>query len=885
MTTFSLKSVSPAEQTAIRGQLGQLGLKVDRSMRELDSAALSGTALDPAALEAAAKAQGRPGELDLALIKKLVQAAHPPSAVDQQRIIAAQAVQQNLIQRSDSVADELFALSSNATLPTKAELGKLEARATKIKQELDSLWLDEEKLGWLEPAQIAAIGSSASNLVKALAAFQERASTLVLSAAEPPSPTYAQLLSTLNRDGLDIGGWAGCFLDDAAYYPEASRACRQDQLALLGLDPATFDAHFTIVPHEGYTRTEPALRTQKPIDLDLSNRGLSYLGYADWLEHSGDLNLAGNALGGTWGLPLLIHGSLSLADNAFEELSSGFSQTIRVEGDLDLSGNRNLRSLEGLASIEVSGDINLIGVPATSLPSELSEQLVLGGKLILHASQHGLIESAQERGYQVAIVGEDHPAPSWPLPADPAALLKDAEAVALLEPAQLRQLIGAVDYHERLAIADGLIPEARGEGEHAAKAYALLRRLSHAATNAVFAEEAAQIPTDPQAPIPPELLALPTWKLEALVSPAGELDRAFDLAAISAKKPPLQYPPAPHFATPRGTRLLELLLERARQGAPITQGLQVLDGADRVRAALEIIAHQVESVREEKGLSWVKLKGSKAERPASELWSGLPSEVLSEPREMARIAQRLPKNKAFARLLETEARHLDPLALAIVKEQLAVLADPSPALASALAAVRGITRSSSLAEAQSAVAVVRAQLPSLSEIERGALLQEVDSQDVLVLAKGGDGRVRLALAGLGLELLGGLEHDRKSRAAGRVAELALELLYQHPAIGAEAEAHANAVFDALHGATLGTTLVRLNWALASHERGKAVLERQLDRLVDTASEPDSIYALAATRYSQLILPRKDALLAKLMGLPAQGELGEAVARVLARLGA
>lgn len=882
MSTFSLRSVSPAEQTAIRGQLGQLGLKLDRTSRELDTAALSGTALDPAALEAAAKAQGRPGELDLALVKKLIQAAHPPSAADQQQMIAARAGQQNLVQRTDTVADELFALSTGAALPSKAELGKLEARTTKIKQELDSLWLDEQRLRWLEPSEIAAIGSSASSLVKALAAFQERASTLVLGEATPPLPTYAQLLSTLNRNGLDIGAWAGHFLGDAAYFPQASAACRQDHLALFGLDPATFDAHFEVVRSEGYTRSEPAIRTTKPIDLDLSGRGLSSIGYADWLEHKGDLNLAGNELEGTWALPQLIHGSLSLADNAFQDLGSAFGEPIRIEGDLDLSNNKNLSSLESFTKIEVGGDVSLVGIPATYLPAELSEHLVFGGKLILHASQHGLIDSAQDQGYPVVVVGEDHPAPPFVLPADPAAMLKDVEATSLLEPSQLRQLIGAVDYHERLAIADGLIPEARGEGEHAAKAYALLCRLSHAAAIAVFAEEAKLIPVDPEAPIPPALLALPTWKLQALANPVSELDHEFDAAHT---KPSFQYPPAPHFATPRATRLLDLLLDRARQGAPITQSVYVLDGADRCRAALEIIAHQVESVREDKGLSWVKVKGAAGERQASELWSGLPEQVLSDPKEMARIAQRLPKNKAFARLLETQARHLDLLGLAIIREQLTVLADPSPALASALAAVRGLTQASTLKEAQAAVSSIRAQLSALNDIERGALLQEVDSQDVLVLAKGGEGRVRLELAGLGLELLAGLEGDRQSRAATRVAELAVELLYQHPAIGAQAEAHANAVFDALQGSTLGDTLVRLNWALAPHPRGKAVLERQLDRLVATATEPESIYAMAATRYSQVIMPRKDALLAKLMGLPAQGDLGAAVARVLERLGA
>lgn len=884
MTTFSLKNVSRAEQTAIRGQLGHLGVKVDSSAQELDGAALSGTPLDPAVLEAAAQAQGRPGELDLALVKKLVEGVQPPSAADQLRIQAARATQQNLVQRAGTVADELGALSSSAELPGKAQLGKLAAQATKIQQELDSIWRDDKKLGWLEPSEVEAIGSSATELVTALATFEHHAAGLVQALEAPPTPTYAQLLSTLNRNGLDIGGWAGCFLDDSTLFAKTSQKCRKTQKKLLGLDDATFDAHFSIIKQDGYSRSEPAIRTTQSIDLDLSGRGLDFLGYFDWLEHTGDLNLAGNELTGTWGLPELIHGSVSLADNAFTELGSGFDRPVRIEGDLDLSHNRNLRELEGHAELEVTGDLNLVGIPATYVPSTFEDRVKVGGKLIIHASQPDLISSAQERGFKVEIVGEDHPAQPFALPSDPAALLKDPEAAAALEPSQLRQVIGAVDYDERLAIADGLIPEARGQGEHAAKAYRLLDRLSYKASNAVFAEEAALLPTDPKAPLPAELADLPTWKLQALVGPASELDHEAELAALKAKKPQaVSYPPAPHFEMPRGTRLLGLLLERARQGDPISRKVHVMDGADRTRAALEILAHQVLSVRQDKGQSWVKLKGSSAERPASELWGGLPAQVLSEPQELERIAQRLPKNKAFAQLLKTEARQLDLLRAAIVEEQLAVLAEPGPALEAALTAVRGITPASTPDQAKSAAASIRQQLPKLNEIERGALLEDLDSQDVLVLAKGGPamGGVRLTLAQLGLELLTGLDYDRKTRAAQRVAEQAVELLYNHPST--QAEAHASAVFDALHGETLGQTLVRLSWSLGQHDRGKLVLERQLDRLVDTATKPESIYALAATRYSQLIMPRKDALLAKLKSLPAQGDLGDAVARVLDRL--
>lgn len=888
MTTFSLKNVSRAEQTAIRGQLGHLGVKVDSSAQELDASLLSGTPLDPATLEAAAKAQGRPGELDLALVKKLVEGVQPPSAADQLRIQAARATQQNMVQRAATVAEELGALSDSAELPSKAQLGKLAAQATKIQYELDSIWRDDQKLGWLEPSEVEAIGSSATKLVTALAAFEHHAAGLVQALEAPPTPTYAQLLSTLNRNGLDIGGWAGCFMGDATLFAKMSQECRQRQKELLGLDDATFDAHFSIVKQDGYSRSEPAIRTTQPIDLDLSGRGLEFLGYFDWLEHSGNLNLAGNELRGTWGLPEVIHGSLSLADNAFQELGSTFDRPVRIEGDLDLSHNRNLRSLDGHAKIEVTGDVNLVGVPATSLPSAFGESLVFGGKLILHATQHELISSAEYRGYAFQIVGEDTPETLPPLPPDPAALLKDPEAAWALEPRQLRQVIGAVDYHERLAIADGLIPEARGQGDHAAKAYRLLDRLSYQASNAVFAEEAALLPTDPKAPLPAELANLPTWKLQALIGPASELDHESELAALKAKQPKtMSYPPAPHFEMPRGTRLLGLLLERARQGEPISHKVHVMDGADRTRAALEILAHQVLSVRQDKGLSWVKLKGSPVEQLASELWTGLPAQVLSEPQELERIAQRLPKNKAFAQLLKTEARQLDLLRAAIVDEQLAVLAEPRPALAAALTAVRGITPASTPEQAAGAVALIRKQLPMLSEIERGALLQDLDSQDVLVLAKAGPGpaigEVRLTLAQLGLELYSGLDYDRKTRAAQRVAEQAVELLYNHPTIGPAAEAHANAVFDALHGATLGQTLVKLSWVLGQHDRGKLVLERQLDRLVDTATEPESIYALAATRYSQLIMPRKEALLAQLKSLPAQGDLGEAVARVLERL--
>lgn len=263
---------------------------------------------------------------------------------------------------------------------------------------------------------------------------------------------------------------------------------------------------------------------------------------------------------------------------------------------------------------------------------------------------------------------------------------------------------------------------------------------------------------------------------------------------------------------------------------------------------------------------------------------------------MERLAQRHPAHAAFqqlyAHLLENRdttdnvfvAGGSDKLRTAIMEEHIAVSKAPRPALADALTAVRSVNAKSTPAEAHRAAAAVRAQAGALTSEERGALLQDVYTQDRLHLAPRADGRTRLALAEVAGELLHTLDDDRRKLMTSDLLHVGVDLLYNHPEAADGAKALLDRTYDGLEGRRLGWLLSSFSGPLTRHEAGRAVVERQLDRLVATATEPSSILALESlSGRTRLLQPRKDDLLAHLGDAVVEGDLAKPHADLVRRL--
>src|SRR5204863_386989 len=164
-----------------------------------------------------------------------------------------------------------------------------------------------------------------------------------------PSPTYLKLIDDLREDALNVGGWTRAFTRADDIYQDRLAGLRTDAVTAFGRDEAWFDRHFEIERGEKYHRPEPKLATRERIDLDLSGRGLKSVVGDRWMLHRGDLDLSDNELRSRFAVPEHVEGSVSLANNALRDLRAGMRRRqLVIDGNLDLSNNKNLRSLDGL---------------------------------------------------------------------------------------------------------------------------------------------------------------------------------------------------------------------------------------------------------------------------------------------------------------------------------------------------------------------------------------------------------------------------------------------------------------------------------------------------------------------------------------------------------
>jgi hypothetical protein len=119
------------------------------------------------------------------------------------------------------------------------------------------------------------------------------------------------------------------------------------------------------------------------------------------LDELGPL-LDDNSFSSCFGLPeRAVHGKLSLRNNAFEDLREFIGcGKIVIDGDLDLSGNRRLRDLDGISTFVIQGDLHLVDIPANAIEPDLS----LRGRIFLSASQTQLADHARRRGFRVVVI-------------------------------------------------------------------------------------------------------------------------------------------------------------------------------------------------------------------------------------------------------------------------------------------------------------------------------------------------------------------------------------------------------------------------------------------------------------------------------------------------
>lgn len=902
MTTFKLAGRSSAEEVAMRGLLAQHGVSIGRDATTLEATTLTGPKVDASALEKATLGRAEPLELNLDVLRKLLLGGKRLDVDQKHAREVSRATLASTLELSRASAEELSTLAT-AGFPSKEALGKLEARTRKLKSQLDDLSRDETKLAWLEVGDFGKIAAAGSTVVAAHADFQRALATHLEAGAPPPGPVYAQLLEQLRDDALNVGGWSAVFLDDLTRAARDTQSTKAELGKVLGLDAAALEQHFVFEPSPAYPR-EISFRTKGTLDLDRSGQGLNYLvGLQAWTHHRGNLDLSDNLLATSWDLPGKLEGNLSLADNAYADLSCFRDRPIEVVGDVDLSRNKNLRRLDGLSELHVTGNLDLRGIPARSLPFE---DLTIGGKIILDAAQTSLIDSAKRKDLAVEIVGT--PLAPFVVPADPLALLRDVDKASRLTSDQLREVMLAVEPEARLTqLAEELLPLAAGDDEQARRALGLVGRYDHEVSARWLAAEVAQIPTDPATPMPAALTTLPMWKLESLAHRAQTADMD---ALRKGPRPPRAdtFPPQSPLHYPRSERVIEVLLERGRAGevvdvqrTPLTRAwANVGDSEHAVHrsqdAAFELILRGLQGVRLDKGELYTKLAWSSEEVPASVLFQGFKGYASSYV-ALERLAQRHPEHTAFQQLYDHLLDHkdnsgnvfvaggTDALRTAFTHEHIALTRAPSAPLAAALEAVRGVTRTSTPAQAQAAAQTIRAQLPSLSNEQRGALLQDLYTQDRLYLTPRGDSQVRLPLADVARELLLSVDDDRQRLMSGPLMHLGVDVLRNDPTATAQATALLDATLDGLDGRRLGWMLTSFGGPLTKHEAGQPVVTRQLDRLLATATEPSSLIALEfLSGRSRHLDPLKAQVLERLGDASFDGDLAKVHADLVRRMG-
>ncbi len=597
-------------------------------------------------------------------------------------------------------------------------------------------------------------------------------------------------------------------------------------------------------------------------------------------------------------LPDLVEGSVSLANNAIRDLQTFYDHSVEITKDLDLSHNKNLRKLDGLEDAKIGGDVNLVGVPAQSLPAGLA----IGGKLILDSSQTSLIRAAEHRKIAHQVVDQQGHQP-FQIPADPGALLVDPARSTKLSNDELRAVVLAIPAEQHAPLAATLMSRIAGAGLEAKEAFRAVGLLDHELAQQRLATELALIPADPQAPLPPELLALPPWKLRALCRMAASEDlrqHQHDPDHTS------HFPLTRLLKTPRADRILEVLLDQARSGQSVSfleiplphgqYGYGALGHLSRDRAApqkWEILARDLQSVRMEKGELYLKVKSHPAELPAAELFRGFagrPEAYLA----MESVAQRYPKNEAFLStyrfLLEntfsdsaTNRSTAQRTRQALVEEQLLALADPSPALSQAMQKVEQLGRRTTEPEAKAIAAAATKGLRQLGEHERGAVFHAILRQDAAELSRGDSPQARSVMLEVAGQIFRGLSSEQRQAFLEPLIFATVDQLFNQPTEAAPAQARFAAALASVPASLRAYTLFEFKGPLGIGGPGKEALDRGVKELIGALPDVEVATALRNSGWWYSLTPYRAELAAKLATIKVDGELAVQLRPILEHL--
>ncbi|MFO0729290.1 MAG: hypothetical protein U1E65_36255 [Myxococcota bacterium] len=886
MTLLHTQGRSSGERHAIKAWLEEHGAG---SGPQIDTAKLEGTGINGAALTHAAEK----GPIDLLVLKGATQEGQRPDLDEKQRVAGAKLALKNATKLSVSVTDQLLSLTGKG-IPSKDALSKLSAKSKALYQETFRWSQGDKYLAWLKPEEHQVILAQGQALESAYLNFAGELAEAVAKSGKAPGPFAARALEQIRSDLLNAGSWSRMLIPDETKIAEKQARTLDKLQATLGLSAAAVKErfHFTLDGHG-----EPVLRTTQPLDIDLSGRGLSgVVGGRSWALHQGDLNFADNMMTSAWVLPDRVEGSVSLANNALRELRTFTYHTVEITKDLDLSHNKNLRSLDGLEEIKIGGDLNLVGVPATSLPSKLQ----IGGKLILDASQADLIRSAEYRKLPYVVVDKPGFVP-FQVPADPAAAILDATRCAAWSGDELRAVVRAIPGEEHEVVAKVLLPRIAGSGLEARQAFRAVEILDFKLSQERLAAELALIPTAPEAPMPEALLALPLWKLHALCRVAYGADLKAQIEHPSEKT---GFPLASTAETPRADRVLEALVEQARAGVPVGfRGLPRLgwDHGDvghlaRDRGApqtWEILALDLNSVRLEKGELYLKLKSEPAEIPAAEVFRGFAGNENSYA-AMESVLARYPKNEAllstYRFLLEntfsdygvahSEEQHHRR---ALVGEQILALAKPRPALASIMTKLEGLSRHTTVSGAAAVAAAVTEGAKHLSEHERGAVFQALLRQDNAELSRGEHPRARSHILNAAGQLFLSFKPEERRIFLEPLVFATVDQLFNQPTEAKQAQGRFDVSLGAVPPSLRAYLLDAFKGPLGACAPGKEVLDGGVKRLIDALPDIQVAKALRYSGWWYGLSPYRAEVQAKVATLKLEGELAVQLRPILEHL--
>lgn len=870
MTILPTQGRSIGERNAIKAWLKEHGAG---DSQEIDTTKLAGTGIDGDKLIAQASRVA----IDLVVLKGATQPGARSDLDEKQSIAAAKLALRNTTKLSESVTADLAGLTS-AGVPDKAALTKLAAKADALRREAERFSQGERHLAWLTPKDQQELRSHGQALEAAYLAFAFHLAEAINLKGEAPGPSAARTLEQIRSDLLNVGSWANMLVPDETKLAAKQAAESQRLQALLGLSAAQVKEHFEASTDRWGGLS---LQTSKPLDFNLGSRQLTeVMSDATWTSHRGNLDLSDNLIDSAWVLPDRLEGSASLASNALRDLGSFGFHPVEITGDLDLSNNKNLRSLEGLEQATVGGDVRLVGVPAQSLPTELN----IGGKLIFDASQTSLIAEASYRQLAYQVVDQPGYKP-FQLPADPAAALLDAAQTAPLTRDQLGAVVRATPNTKREELAAILAPRIQGSGLEAQEAFRAVGILDYKVKR--LAAELALVPADPDQPLPKEIRELPTWKLLALSRIATSEDLRGHHHAAGFPEPSL---------TPRADRIIDVAVELARAGTSIGYADVMLPSwfqrndkrLHRTTAQQwEILALDLKSVRLEKGELYLQLRSRAKEIPAALLFSGFSGgDAMFAAIES--VAQRYPKHEPFLstyRFLADNAQHRSSigagLAQALAQEEILALADPSPRLAAAIAKVDQLDRSTTASAAEAIAGAVTKGQKQLGEHPRGALFRAILRQDTAELSRGSDPRARSVMLNAAGLLFGSLSAEQRSVYAERLTFATVDQLNNQPTEAAVAEARFQGTLAALPPHQQAHLLYKFREALLL--KSKHTFDRGVLGLIDALPDVAVAKALRGSGLRYALSDHRDALAAKLATFKLEGEVAEQLKPLLEQL--